>query len=200
MSAVLVFRSWQPPFKLPVFSDCHDRASVAARALVELAAMRWTISLRCAREHCVTLMPASDWHEYAIEETDQEETMPKLVGNANHMKMASMCEWLDRNANACKAAAEKLELPTDTLGLEDTTSVVADCKIIVGIALAVKLVTIKEPSEIDTTESRSAAVKQLKDALSDPKAQVPLLDPTSEMLDKWVSAAPKDEAAAVDEA
>ena len=155
--------------------------------------------MRCAREHCVSLMPASDWHKYAIEEYDPEETMSKLVGNANHTKMASMCEWLERNANACKAAAEKLELPTDTLGLEDITSVVADCKIIVGIALAVKLVTIKEPSEIDTTESRSAAVKQLKDALSHPKAQVPLLDPTIEMLDKWVSAAPKDEAAAVDE-
>ena len=128
-------------------------------------------------------MLATGWHKYAIKEFDQEETTPKLVGNANHMKMASMCEWLDRNANVCKAAAEHLELPTSTMGLEDITSVVADCKIIVGIALAVKLVTIQEPSEIDTTESRSAAVKQLKDAIASPKALVPLLDPTSEMLD-----------------
>ena len=73
---------------------------------------------------------------------------------------------------------------------------VADCKIIVGIALAVKLVTVKEPGEIDTTESRSAAVKHLKYVIASPRAQVPWLDPTIEMLDKRVSAVPKDDAAA----
>ena len=56
------FQELATPFELPVFSDCHDRASAAARALVELAAMRWSVSLRCAREHCVSLMPAGDWH------------------------------------------------------------------------------------------------------------------------------------------
>ena len=103
--------------------------------------MRCSSSLAYAREHCISLLPVLVTGA-SMSSTNSTWTRPRqsYVGHPNRTtKMASELPVAGRNGNA---ASEKLELAAGPR----FASVVEECKVVIGVAVAMNLVTNKPTS------------------------------------------------------
>ena len=140
--------------------------------VMKSAADHMSVALKMGDVAIAGLMPRAGWERYVFEEPDEAQIQASLMGNANHVKMASVTERVASQMSHIDAAPKRSGYSDliNPVVLAACRKSVADVGSLVAAACAYQL--IYRGQELTTVESRAASVEQMKAALKRNKVEL----------------------------